>query len=211
MTAEPATTRARRLSPATRWGAVGVAVLVVLVVDQLSKRWALERLYPFDEIDVVGSLQFKLAFNTGMAFSGFADAGAVIGVVAIVIAVVLLVIARKVTSVYQLVLIGIMIGGALGNVIDRASRVGEVTSVDGSLAEGFMSGAVVDFIDLQWWPIFNVADAAIVVGGIALAITGLRTPESEEDGSDADDDGEAVGAGPDPRRGLDGPTGSEAG
>jgi signal peptidase II len=187
MTAEAPTTSRRRLSSAARWTAVGLAAGLVLVVDQLSKRWALDRLYPNDVIELVGSLQFRLRFNTGMAFSGFSNSGAIIGVVAILIAVVLVVIARKVTSVFQLMLIGIMIGGALGNVIDRASRVGEVKDNNGTVAEGFMSGAVVDFIDLQWWPIFNVADAAIVVGGIALALTGLRTPESDEDEHGADE------------------------
>jgi signal peptidase II len=48
-----------------------------------------------------------------------------------------------------------------------------------------MSGAVVDFIDLQWWPIFNVADAAIVVGGIGLVLIGLRAPVEEEPSADA--------------------------
>jgi signal peptidase II len=173
---------------------VGIAVAVVLVVDQLSKRWALERLYPYEVVELIGSLQFRLRFNTGMAFSGFSNSGAIIGVVAIVIAVVLVVIARKVTSVFQLVLIGIMIGGALGNVIDRASRVGEVKDNEGTVAEGFMSGAVVDFIDLQWWPIFNVADAAIVVGGIALALTGLRTSGAEDESATTDDSATDVSA-----------------
>jgi signal peptidase II len=43
----------------------------------------------------------------------------------------------------------------------------------------FMGGAVVDFVDLQWWPVFNVADAAIVCGGIALVIFGSREPKAE--------------------------------
>ena len=51
--------------------------------------------------------------------------------------------------------IGLVIGGAIGNVLDRLFRAGD----------GFLGGAVVDFIDLQWWPVFNVADMAITVGG----------------------------------------------
>jgi signal peptidase II len=126
-----------------------------------------------ETIDVVLSLRFNLAFNTGMAFSKGADRGPLIGIVALIVAGVLLVIARKSTSILQLVFIGIVVGGAIGNVIDRLSRVGEAPN----FGSGFMSGAVVDFIDLQWWPIFNVADAAIVVGGIGLVLIGLRAPE----------------------------------
>ncbi len=84
-------------------------------------------------------------------------------------------------------------GGALGNIVDRLTRVGEV----GSTATGFMSGAVVDFIDLQWWPVFNIADAAVVCGGIALAILSARVPAEERSAPTADavDDAGAADAG----------------
>ncbi len=127
-------------------------MLAVLVVDQWSKHWALERLYPLETIDLIGSLQFNLHFNTGMAFSGFATGAGAPSALAIVIAVVLVLVAPVITSMLQLVLIGIVIGGALGNVIDRvAGRRGQ-RQAHGTVAEGFMSGAVVDFIDVQWWP-----------------------------------------------------------
>ena len=64
---------------------------------------------------------------------------------------------------------GLVAGGALGNLGDRAFR-GD---------DGFLHGAVVDFIDLQWWPIFNVADSAIVVGGILLVVVSMLTPVDE--------------------------------
>ena len=76
-------------------------------------------------------------------------------------------------------------GGAVGNVIDRLSRVGEAPNLMGT---EFMSGAVVDFIDLQWWPIFNVADAAIVVGGIGLVLIGIRAPIEEDTAAAASTD-----------------------
>ena len=60
-------------------------------------------------------------------------------------------------------------GGALGNLVDRAVRSGPAGA-----DAGFMGGAVVDFIDLQWWPIFNIADSAITVGGILGAFLALR-------------------------------------
>jgi signal peptidase II len=186
----------RRIGPLQRWLAVGIPLAIVLIVDQWSKSWALNDLGLDRVVPVVSTLQFRLEFNTGMAFSAFRGGGAIIAAVAVVITVVLLVVARKLTSVFQLVLIGIVIGGALGNVIDRATRVGEISSRGGEIAQGFMSGAVVDFIDLQWWPVFNLADAAIVVGGIALALTGLRIEDDPADDEQAADDGATGVAGP---------------
>jgi signal peptidase II len=175
----------RHLSAAWRWGVVAGSVIVVLLIDQLSKRWALDRLAPEslgsprEYIEVIGPLRFNLAFNTGASFSMGSDAGRFIGLIAIVIVVVLVVIARKVDSKVQLVLIGVVMGGALGNIIDRLTRVGAVDPFDGSVTSGFMSGAVVDFIDVQFWPIWNVADMAVVCGGIALAVLSMRVPRDE--------------------------------
>jgi len=177
MESVPLTSHPPEISALQRWTAVGLATLSVLLIDQLSKAWALRRLSSAEVVDVVFSLRFNLAFNTGMAFSKGAGQGPLIGLVALLVAGVLLFIARKSTSILQLVFIGIVVGGAVGNVIDRLSRVGEAPNFMGT---GFMSGAVVDFIDLQWWPIFNVADAAIVVGGIGLVLISLRAPEDED-------------------------------
>lgn len=182
-------------SPMLRWGLVGGAVAVVLVADQLSKAWALDALEGGRIVEVVWTLQFNLAFNTGMAFSQGAGGGQIIGVVATLITLVLAFFATRVQSRVQLVLIGAVIGGALGNVVDRLTRVGEIgSSEDG----GFMSGGVVDFIDVQWWPIFNIADASVVVGGILLALLVARTPEPDETDDEgpgpAAVDGDATGA-----------------
>ncbi len=183
----------RHVSPAARWGMVFGALVVVLAIDQLTKRWALERLAPAivggprEIIEVIGPLQFNLAFNTGASFSLGSDSGAIIGVVAIAIVVVLALVARKVESKVQLVLIGIIMGGALGNIIDRLTRVGEIDPITGEVASGFMSGAVVDFIDVQFWPIWNVADMAVVVGGIVLAILSAFAPEEVDTDEPVDD------------------------
>jgi len=171
------------VSGARRWAMVIGVALAVILADQLTKRWALDRLSGGEMIDLIGSLRFRLAFNTGMAFSKGSGSGSLIGVLALGIVAVLAFVARRVQSRVQLVLIGIVMGGALGNIVDRLTRVGEV----GSTATGFMSGAVVDFIDLQWWPVFNIADAAVVCGGIALALLSARAPAEEpSDTSSAD-------------------------
>jgi signal peptidase II len=60
---------------------------------------------------------------------------------------------------------GMIVGGALGNVLDRAFRSG---------GGGILSGSVVDFIDFQWWPVFNVADMAVTVGGVILVLGSVR-------------------------------------
>jgi signal peptidase II len=58
---------------------------------------------------------------------------------------------------------GLVLGGAIGNLVDRVFR-----------SPGFLSGAVIDFIDLRWWPVFNLADAAITCGCLLLLFSGLR-------------------------------------
>ena len=62
-----------------------------------------------------------------------------------------------------------MLGGAIGNLLDRVFREGS----------GFLGGRVVDFIDPQWWPVFNVADACVVIGGILLVVIGLCAPRRD--------------------------------
>jgi signal peptidase II len=80
---------------------------------------------------------------------------------------------RKQNSLFTLVATGCIIGGATGNVLDRVFR-----------GSGFMSGAVVDFIDLRWWPVFNVADIGIVCGAIALAYNMITAKPETSEGSE---------------------------
>ena len=175
---EPAPENAPPGSPAPRRLAAiyapmaGVAALV-LIADQLSKLWAdgLERCATMLDRPTVG---FCLAYNEGMAFSVGWGSGSIIAVVALAIVVVLVVAARKV-PVYPRLLMGAIAGGALGNVIDRALR----SPAPGSTNSGFMSGAVVDFLYSSFWATFNIADSAIVVGGILLSIALWRLPDPE--------------------------------
>lgn len=147
-----------------------IAVAIV-VVDQATKHWALNALGGGRTIDIVGSLRFNLAFNTGMAFAKGRGMGPIIAVIGVIVVAYLLVGLRRDTP-SGAVLVGMVAGGAAGNIVDRLFR-----------GEGWLQGAVVDFIDLQWWPIFNVADAAIVVGAAALVIVSLlpdkSSPETE--------------------------------
>lgn len=153
-----------------RWGTVVAAAGVVLLVDQLTKIWAVDHLRQREPIDVIWTLRFTYAENTGMAFSKGTGAGRLIGIVVVVIVVALVLLARRVNTRWGLVLIGVVIGGAFGNLYDRLFRA----------QTGFLTGAVVDWIDLQWWPVFNVADAAVVVGGLLIAVFLLREPADDE-------------------------------
>jgi signal peptidase II len=140
-----------------------VAVAAVVVgLDQLTKHWAVNRLSGGRDIDLVGSLRFRLTFNSGMAFSRGEGLGPIIGIVAVVVVVVLLLGLRREGSRLGDIAAGMVIGGAVGNVVDRLFR-----------GDGWFHGAVVDFIDLQWWPIFNVADMGVTIGGVLLVLGAL--------------------------------------
>jgi signal peptidase II len=136
-------------------GSVLIALLTV-VLDQLTKAWALSALDDRD-IDLFWTLRLHLTHNSGMAFSRGEGLGPVIGVVALVVVAALLVSLRRQTTPASMIAVGLVIGGAAGNVVDRLFR-----------SPGWLRGAVIDFIDLQWWPIFNVADMAITIGGLLL-------------------------------------------
>jgi signal peptidase II len=154
-----------KLSARTLRGPLAIAAVVVLV-DQLTKQWALSALDDDRVVHVIWTLRFNLAYNKGMAFSKGDWLGPAVPILAIAVAVVLLVsVRRSASNRWFTAAVGLVIGGSLGNVIDRLFR-----------NDGWFDGAVVDFIDLQWWPIFNVADIAIVVGGGVLLLLTLRSP-----------------------------------
>lgn len=141
---------------------VGVAAAVV-AIDQLTKRWALTALADRN-IDLFWTLRLNLTFNSGMAFGRGEGLGPIIGVLALVVVAALLISLRRSGSRLASVAVGLVIGGALGNLLDRLFRG------DG----GFLQGAVVDFVDLQWWPVFNVADMGVVIGGALLVLGTFR-------------------------------------
>lgn len=138
----------------------------VVALDQITKHWAVSSLNDGRVIDVIGSLRFNLSFNRGMAFSQGTGLGPIIGVLGMLVVVYLLVGMRR-SSMSGAVFVGLVAGGAAGNIVDRLFR-----------GEAWLHGAVVDFIDLQWWPVFNIADAAICIGGALLVFTSFRTEKS---------------------------------
>jgi signal peptidase II len=140
-------------------------VAVVGIADQVTKYFALLHLRSSD-IAVTPFLKFSLAFNTGAAFSFLSDAGGwqnlFFVAVAIVISIVILLMIRRLGANDMQVAVALMLvlGGALGNVIDRVRF-----------------GYVVDFIDVYYrvwhWPTFNIADSAISIGAVLLVLDAL--------------------------------------
>lgn len=138
----------------------GASAAAVVALDQLTKEWALSALQD-GPIDLLWTLRLNLTFNSGAAF-GLARGLAPLLMVVGVIVVVLLVGAGRalLAGLGSSVSLGMVVGGAAGNLSDRFFR-----------GHG---GAVVDFIDLQWWPVFNLADAAICVGAALMVFTAYR-------------------------------------
>ncbi|MFN7183336.1 MAG: signal peptidase II [Thermomonas haemolytica] len=145
---------------------LGVSALV-LVLDQWSKAWVLKALPEFTAVPVIeGFWNWYRTYNTGAAFSFLADAGGwqkyfFVALALAISALMAWMLARLPRRDWRQALpLALVIGGALGNVIDR-----------------FVHGHVVDFI--QWhvgqhyWPAFNVADSAVVCGAIGMALAGL--------------------------------------
>ena len=136
--------------------------LVVIAIDQLTKHWAVNALTNEPPRHVIWTLQWNLTFNSGMAFSKGQGIGPIIGLVAVIVVVVVLLGIRKNSNPMVAVAAAFVVGGALGNLADRLFR-----------GDGWLHGSVVDFIDFQWFPIFNVADMAVNVGGVMFVVWSL--------------------------------------
>ena len=149
-----------------------LAALVSYGLDRITKIWA-EQTLPGHPIEVVPSvLTLRFTTNSGGAFSiGQSAPWFFVGVTAVVVAIILATSFRHTSRIVGASL-GLVLGGALGNLTDRALR-----------DEDFR-GRVVDFIDFHVWPVFNLADSAIVVGAVVLAWAGTRERPREGPGEE---------------------------
>lgn len=137
-------------------------VVAVVVIDQLTKAWAVSSLDD-GPISIIGTtIELRLGYNTGAAFSLFGDYGVVLALLAIVMVVVLVRMVHRSDDVWMIGALALVLGGALGNLADRVFR-----------APGFLEGAVVDFVLIDPIPTFNVADAALTVGAVTLVLAGV--------------------------------------
>jgi signal peptidase II len=152
-------------APSRHHLAFGTAAAVVLAIDQATKHWALQALQD-EPIDLVGSLRLNLTFNDSAAFSLGGGRTTLVALLALAVSGVIVVMGLRAERRMAAVGLGVILGGALGNLADRAFRAGE----------GVLGGHVVDFVDLQWWPVFNVADASLWVGIGLLLLSSWRDP-----------------------------------
>lgn len=155
---------------ARTWGLLVAAVIIG--VDQLTKSLVVSHIGAAEEIRIVGDVRLIRRFNTGMAFSQGSGSGAVTWIVGVVIVVLAAWVLRTLWRVPGspgaptrpfAAALGGLLGGAIGNKVDRLVRHG---------------GAVVDFIDVGFWPVFNVADSALCVACVTLVILSFRADAS---------------------------------
>ncbi|MCW0923460.1 signal peptidase II [Pseudomonas sp. RG1] len=149
--------------------------LLVLVIDQASKFYFEAKLEMFQQIVIIPDLfSWTLAYNTGAAFSFLADSSGwqrwLFALIAIVVSAVLVVWLKRLgrNDTWLAVALALVLGGALGNLYDRVAL-----------------GHVIDFILVHWqnrwyFPAFNIADSAITVGAIMLALDMFKTKKTEE-------------------------------
>ena len=141
----------------------------ILLTDLVTKIVVVATIEPGEDIRLLGgALYLTQLRNMGAAFSFAEGATLLFSLVAVVVAVVIVRTARRMYSTGWAVTLGLVLGGALGNLIDRIFR-----------DPGFLRGGVVDFLsvfgpDGSVWPVFNVADSAIVCGGLLGALLALR-------------------------------------
>lgn len=149
---------------------VAAVAVVAVAVDQLTKHLALNGLDD-GPIHLIGTLDLRLTFNEGTAFGLGVGLAPFLALGALVLLVMLVRQGSLVDRPVAAVAVGSVLGGAVGNLVDRALREGE----------GFLGGAVVDFIDIGPWPVFNVADMAIVIGGVVLVWSGRDMADPDAD------------------------------
>lgn len=138
---------------------------IVLVLDQLTKWWALATFDDGHTTSLIGDfLVLRLVKNPGAAFNSLQGSGVLIAVLAIVVVLILVRVSGSAEHRREAVVFGLILGGAVGNLADRVFR-----------AEGFLDGKVIDWIDLWFIPTFNVADASLTIGAALAVIVAFLT------------------------------------
>jgi signal peptidase II len=150
-----------------RWFLVFGIAAGVLALDQFTKWLVVENLRDSPPVELIGdTVRLVYATNPGGAFSLLTNAPLFFAIMAIVVMGAIVYYARHAHSVTILGVLGLLLGGALGNFTDRLLR-----------GDRLLHGEVVDFVDVGPWPVFNVADSAITIGAITLALLLSRAPE----------------------------------
>jgi signal peptidase II len=153
-TAQPARKRLRLLL---------MVAAVVLLVDIVTKVLAVRMLTPGQPVSIVGdTITWTLVRNSGAAFSMATGYTWVLTLIATGVVIGIIWMGRRLVSPWWAVGLGMILGGAMGNLVDRFFR-----------SPGPLRGHVVDFLSIGWWPVFNVADPSVVGGAILLVALSL--------------------------------------
>ena len=148
----------------THWKRLYTIAWAIWLLDFATKSWALNSLDSRNPVKVLGEfLQLTLLKNSGAAFSLAEGATIIFTFFAILVVGVIAYYSIKITSVGWSIVLGLALGGILGNLTDRIFR-----------APGFFTGHVIDWIQLPNWPVFNLADSAIVVAASIAVILSIR-------------------------------------
>ena len=150
---------------ARRWALPGILCALVVAADQAAKAAVEAHLAPGQEVEVLGPLKLTLAHNRGVAFGLAGGAGVVLVLITVAaLGVIGFLFARDPGRPGMWVAVGLIAGGALGNLADR-----------------LRADAVTDYVDLPSWPPFNLADAAITAGVVLMVLLFLRETDEGRD------------------------------
>jgi signal peptidase II len=152
----------RQLS--THWKRLYAIAWAIWLLDFATKSWALNSLDSRNPVKLLGDfLQLTLLKNSGAAFSLAQGATVIFSIFAILVVAAIAYYSIKITSFGWSIVLGLALGGVLGNLTDRIFR-----------SPGFFTGHVIDWIQLPNWPVFNLADSAIVVAASIAVILSIR-------------------------------------
>ncbi len=164
--------------PRKQVGLLVTVALLVLILDVVTKVLAVKFLKPGEPVSIIGdTVTWTLVRNSGAAFSMATGYTWVLTLVALAVVAGIIWMGRRLVSTWWAVGLGMILGGALGNLIDRIFR-----------SPGPLRGHVVDFLSIGWWPVFNVADPAVVGGAILLVGLSLFGYEFDAPGPSRESD-----------------------
>lgn len=147
-----------------RWRTLLSVAWFIWILDLATKAWAVNQLANRESVKILGSF-FQLTFvrNSGAAFSFAQSATLFLSLFGIIVLIGITYFAPRITSQGWSVVLGLSMGGILGNLTDRIFR-----------EPGFMRGHVIDWMQLPHWPIFNIADSAIVAAATLSMVLSVR-------------------------------------
>ena len=133
-------------------------------LDLATKIWAVNNLSARNPVELLGSFfQLTLVRNPGAAFSFATGATIVFTIISVAAVIAIVYYSVKITSLGWATALGLLLGGVLGNLTDRLFR-----------SPGFLKGEVIDWLELTHWPVFNLADSAIVVAAFLAIVLTIR-------------------------------------